>query len=44
MSFATNDVVSHVVESHKSKEDTGDFTLNCQGEVIKAHSLILGMG
>merc|ERR1719430_508244 len=44
MSFATNDLFSHVVELHKSKEDTGDFTLTCQGEVIKAHSWILGMG
>ena len=44
MSFATTDVVSHLVELHANKEDTGDFTLTCEDQVIKAHSWILGMG
>ena len=44
MRFATNDVVSHLGELHKSKEDTGDFTLTCKDKVIKAHSWVLGMG
>ena len=44
MSFATTHIASHLGKLYKSKEDTGDFTLTCQGEVIKAHSWILGMG
>ena len=44
MSFASNHITSHLGKLHKSKEDTGDFSLTCQGEVIKAHSWILGMG
>ena len=43
MSFATSLIVSHLDELHKSKEDTGDFTLTCEGKVIKAHSWILSM-
>ena len=44
MSFATKHIVSHLGELHRSRDETGDFSLTCQGEVIKAHSLILGMG
>ena len=44
MSFAATDVVSHLGELHKSKDETGDFTITCQGEVIQAHSWILGIG
>ena len=44
MSFATTAAVLHLGKLHKSRDETGDFTLTCQGEVIKAHSLILGMG
>ena len=44
MSFATSHLASCVEELHKEKEDTGDFTLTCQGNVIKAHSHILSMG
>ena len=44
MSFATSHLTSCVGELYKSKNDTGDFSLSCQGKVIKAHSFILGMG
>ena len=44
MSFAINDVASHLFELHKNKEESGDFTLTCHGEAIKAHSWILAMG
>ena len=45
MSFATSHLASCVGELHKSKDDTGDFSLTCQGgEVIKAHSFILSIG
>ena len=44
MSFANSHLSSCVGELHKMKEDTGDFTLTCQGNVIKAHSYILSMG
>jgi len=44
MSFATTHAVSLLGELHKSRDETGDFTLTCQGDVIKAHSLILSMG
>ena len=44
MSFAATHVVTNLVELHKSKEEDGDFSFTCQGGVIKAHSLILGMG
>lgn len=44
MSFATSHLTSRMSELHKSKNETGDFTLTCQGKVIKAHSFILGMG
>ena len=45
MSFANSHLASCVGELHKSKDDTGDFSLTCQGgEVIKAHSLILSIG
>ena len=43
MSFATTHIASHLGELYKSKEETGDFTLTCQGKVIKAHALILSM-
>ena len=43
MSFAATHVVTNLVELHKSKEETGDFSLTCQGGVIRAHSFILGM-
>ena len=43
MSFATTNLASCVADLHKSKEDTGDFTLTCQGKVIKAHALILSI-
>ena len=44
MSFATSHLASCAGELHKSKDDTGDFSLTCQGKVIKAHSFILSMG
>ena len=44
MSFASSHLASCVEELHKGKEDTGDFTLTCEGKDIKAHSLILSMG
>ena len=44
MSFANSHLASCVGEWHKGKEDTGDFTLTCEGKDIKAHSLILIMG
>ena len=43
MSFATSLIVSHLDKLHKSKEETGDFTLYCEDRVIKAHSWILSM-
>jgi len=44
MSFANSQVTMCMGELHKNKEDTGDFSLTCQGEVIKAHSFILSTG
>ena len=45
MSFANSHLASCVGELHKSKDDTGDLSLTCQGgEVIKAHSFILSIG
>ena len=43
MSFAASHLVEHLGEVYKSREDTGDFTLACEGKVIKAHSWILSM-
>ena len=43
MSFAISHIVEHLGELYKSREETGDFTLNCEGKAIKAHSLILSM-
>jgi len=44
MSFATSHLATCAGELYKSKDATGDFTLTCQGKVIKAHSFILSMG
>ena len=44
MSFANTHITSHLGELHSSKEETGDFTLTCQGKDIKAHSFILSIG
>merc|ERR1719348_454625 len=44
MSFANCHLAMCVGELHKMKEETGDFTLTCQGKVIKAHSYILSVG
>ena len=44
MSFANTHIATHLSELHKSKEETGDFTLTCQGKDIKAHSFILSIG
>ena len=44
MTFATSHLASSAGELHKSRDNTGDFTLTCQGKVIKAHSFILSMG
>ena len=44
MSFANSHLASCVGELHKNKDATGDFSLTCQGKVIKAHSFILSMG
>ena len=44
MSFANCHLAMCVGELHKMKEETGDFTLTCQGKDIKAHSLILSTG
>ena len=43
MSFAVSHITSHLGALHKSKEETGDFELRCQGRVVKAHSYILSM-
>ena len=43
MSFATSHIASHLEALHKTKEETGDFDLCCQGKVVKAHSYILSM-
>ena len=43
MSFAISHIVKHLGELYKSREETGDFTLNCEGKAIKAHSFILSM-
>ena len=36
-------IASHLEALHKTKEETGDFDLTCQGKVVKAHRLILSM-
>ena len=43
MSFAISHIASHLDTLHKTKEETGDFDLSCQGKVVKAHSFILSM-
>ena len=43
MNFATSHIASHLEALHKTKEETGDFDLCCQGKVVKAHSFILSM-
>ena len=43
MNFATSHIASHLEALHKTKEETGDFDLTCQGKVVKAHRLILSM-
>ena len=43
MTFALSRLGSHLGELHKTRDETGDFELRCQGKVIKAHSLILSM-
>ena len=40
MSTATSHLVTQLVELRLNREDA-DVTLNCGGEVIKAHSFIL---
>ena len=42
MSTATSHLVTQMVELRHNREDV-DVTLNCGGEVIKAHLFILGM-
>ena len=42
MSFAASHAMTHLADLHKNK-DEADFTLACQGKVIKVHSFILGM-
>ena len=44
MSFATKHISSHLREVHASKDNTGDFSLVCHGEIIRAHSFVLCMG
>ena len=41
MNFATSQLASFLADQHKSKEETGDFELSCQGKVVRAHSFIL---
>jgi len=41
MNFATSNLASFLADQHKSKEETGDFELSCQGKVVRAHSFIL---
>ena len=43
MTFALSRLGSHLGELHKTRDETGDFELRCQGKVIKAHSFILSM-
>ena len=43
MSFAISHIVKHLGKLYKSREETGDFTLTCEGKAIKAHSWILSM-
>ena len=46
MSFATSNAMAHLAALQKEREENkgdADYTLTCQGKVIKAHSFILGM-
>ena len=43
MTFALSRLGSHLGELYKTRDETGDFELRCQGKVIKVHSLILSM-
>merc|ERR1712013_787354 len=43
MTFALSRLGSHLEALHKTKQETGDFDLTCQGKVVKAHSFILSM-
>ena len=42
MNTATSHLVAQLVELRLNREDA-DVILKCEGEVIKAHSFILGM-
>ena len=44
MNFAVSHVASCLGELHKSRDSTSDYTINCQVQVIKAHSFVLSMG
>ena len=37
-------IASCLEEMHKSRDSTADFTINCRGQVIKAHSFVLSIG
>ena len=41
MSFDSTQLMAQMAELRNNREDA-DVTLNCQGELIKAHSFILG--
>ena len=46
MSFATSNAMAHLAALQKEREENkgdADYTLTCQGKVIKAHSFILKM-
>ena len=42
MSFDSTHLMAQLAEFRTNREDA-DVTLNCQGEVIKAHSFVLGI-
>ena len=41
--FTEKSMEAQLAEMRKNTDDDADVTLNCQGEVVKAHSFILGM-
>ena len=44
MSFARSHLMAQSAALQKEREEgDGDYTLTCQGKVLKAHSFILGM-
>ena len=44
MSFAASHAMAHLAALQKEREEgDGDYTLTCQGKVIKAHAFILAM-